>query len=218
MVDYLKRWLSVKRLKQGDRLFQLETAKGHLRKTSQMMATDLSCARNLWINAANAEEERKSREASDFLTYQNSDGLFADFHSNRHTFITRLGRNGTPLMTAQKLARHSDPKLTSNIYDHLEQDQKVSAVESLQGLPAMDDTSKKDDSSVAGIVAGGNAVSSPSEACHDKEHQLKESAFAEPNSPGEGTLVHLCQFLTDPNLSSGGGTRTPDTRIMIPLL
>ncbi len=54
------------------------------------------------------------------VPYQDEDGLFADFHANRHTFITNPGRAGIPLGTAQKLARHSDPKLTGNIYTHLE--------------------------------------------------------------------------------------------------
>jgi site-specific recombinase XerD len=44
--------------------------------------------------------------------------LFADFHANRHTFISNLGRAGVPLATAQKLARHADPKLTANVYCH----------------------------------------------------------------------------------------------------
>ena len=47
------------------------------------------------------------------MPYQDEDGLFADFHANRHTFISNLGRAGVPLATAQKLARHSDPKLTA---------------------------------------------------------------------------------------------------------
>ncbi|MEZ6145560.1 MAG: site-specific integrase [Planctomycetaceae bacterium] len=47
------------------------------------------------------------------IEYQNADGLFADFHSLRHTYISNLARNGVPLAAAQKLARHSTPVLTA---------------------------------------------------------------------------------------------------------
>ena len=69
------------------------------------------------------------------IPYQDEDGLFADFHSHRHGFITNLGKAGVPLATAQKLARHHDPKLTSNVYTHLELSDKATAVESLPSPP-----------------------------------------------------------------------------------
>ena len=53
-----------------------------------MMRADLKAAREKWIAAAETPEERALREQSDFLKYRNDAGLFADFHSNRHTFIT----------------------------------------------------------------------------------------------------------------------------------
>jgi hypothetical protein len=74
-----------------------------------MMRKDLQAARGKWIEEATSDAERKRREASDFLTYQDEDGLFADFHSHRHTFISNLGKAGVPLSIAQKLARHCDP-------------------------------------------------------------------------------------------------------------
>ncbi|MFM9994163.1 MAG: tyrosine-type recombinase/integrase [Phycisphaerales bacterium] len=42
-----------------------------------------------------------------------------DFHSFRHQFVTRLVRSAMPIRAAQTLARHSDPKLTLNVYAHL---------------------------------------------------------------------------------------------------
>ena len=42
-----------------------------------------------------------------------------DTHSLRHGYISALARAGVPLKVAQTLARHSDPKLTMNIYAHL---------------------------------------------------------------------------------------------------
>jgi len=52
--------------------------------------------------------EAKERERSDFLAYENHTGLYADFHSFRHLFITSLERAGIRPRMAQTLARHSD--------------------------------------------------------------------------------------------------------------
>jgi hypothetical protein len=42
-----------------------------------------------------------------------------DLHALRVTFITHLALGGVPLAVTQKLARHSDPWLTSNVYTSL---------------------------------------------------------------------------------------------------
>ncbi len=42
------------------------------------------------------------------------------FHDLRHTTATLLLKEGVPLAVVQKVLRHSDPKLTSEIYGHLE--------------------------------------------------------------------------------------------------
>ena len=68
------------------------------------------------------------------IPYVDDNGLFADFHALRHTYITNLARNGVSLVTAQKLARHSTPMLTAQRYTHIDlQDQKV-AVDRLPSL------------------------------------------------------------------------------------
>ena len=46
------------------------------------------------------------------IAYKSDDGLFADFHSNRHTFISNLSKAGISPKMAQTLARHSDMNLT----------------------------------------------------------------------------------------------------------
>src|SRR3990172_7232719 len=69
------------------------------------------------------------------LSYADEDGLFADFHGHRHTFIGNVGKAGVPLATAQKLARHSDPKLTANTYTHLGVSDKAAAIELLPDCP-----------------------------------------------------------------------------------
>ena len=54
------------------------------------------------------------------VDYVDANGLFADFHALRHTYITNLGRHGVPLVAAQKLARHSTPVLTAARYTHID--------------------------------------------------------------------------------------------------
>jgi len=47
------------------------------------------------------------------------DGRVADFHALRHSFITGLAVAGVPPQIAQRLARHSDVRLTLGVYSHL---------------------------------------------------------------------------------------------------
>ena len=61
-------------------------------------------------------------------------GAVLDFHALRHTFVTRLARSGMPVKTAQELARHSDPRLTMNVYSHIEMVEKQDAIDSLPSL------------------------------------------------------------------------------------
>ena len=53
------------------------------------------------------------------IAYANRSGQVVDFHSLRVTFVTRLILDGKPLAIVQKLARHSTPELTANIYTKL---------------------------------------------------------------------------------------------------
>ncbi len=55
------------------------------------------------------------------VPYKTSAGQ-ADFHALRHTFGTMLAQSGTTPQVAQKLMRHSDPRLTQNLYTHLQVD------------------------------------------------------------------------------------------------
>ena len=42
------------------------------------------------------------------------------FHDTRHTTATLLLKSGVPLATVQKILRHTDPRLTAEIYGHLD--------------------------------------------------------------------------------------------------
>ncbi len=54
-----------------------------------------------------------------------------DLHSLRHTFGTLLARSGVAPRTAMELMRHSDIRLTTNIYQHLELVDTAGAVNQL---------------------------------------------------------------------------------------
>lgn len=58
-------------------------------------------------------------------------GRKIDIHALRHTFGTRLARNGAPLAQTQLLMGHSDPKLTARVYVHMEAEDTRAAVEAL---------------------------------------------------------------------------------------
>jgi hypothetical protein len=88
---------------------------------------------------------------SDFLCYCNHDGLFADFHSMRHLFITSLERAGIRPKMAQVLARHSDIRLTMGVYTHVELNDRTAAIGALPGPPMgkCDSVKQRKDSSAA---------------------------------------------------------------------
>ena len=89
------------------------------------------------------------------IPYVNVNGLYADFHALRHTYITNLARGGVSLVTAQKLARHSTPVLTAQRYTHIDlQEQKV-AVDRLPSLQRP--LQRADDISGHAVAADGNS-------------------------------------------------------------
>ena len=138
VVRLLKAWLATKpELGPEELLFPVSgrVPGGTERKTAKMMRLDLEAARRKWIKEAETDEDRAERENSDFLAYCDEAGRFADFHSNRHTFITSLERIHISPRTAQSLARHSDIRLTMGVYTHIELHDQRAAIESLPGPP-----------------------------------------------------------------------------------
>lgn len=65
------------------------------------------------------------------IPFKDDSGRVVDLHALRHTYITALGKVGLPIKVHQTLARHSDPKLTLNVYSHLTAYDTARAVESL---------------------------------------------------------------------------------------
>jgi len=138
VVRRLKEWLATKSgLNVDDILFPVSgrVPGGTERKTHKMMQLDLKAARTNWLMNSKTTQEQKSRAETDFLSYENDEGLFADFHSNRHLFITSLERGGLSPKMAQTLARHSDVRLTLGIYTHVGLHDQTRAIESLPAPP-----------------------------------------------------------------------------------
>jgi len=61
------------------------------------------------------------------IPYRDSEGRYADLHAQRHTYIARLAKSVRPEVT-QKLARHSDIRLTLQVYGHTNHAEEALAV------------------------------------------------------------------------------------------
>lgn len=139
VVRLFRDWVAMKpKLGPDDLLFPIsgKVPGGTERKTHKMMHRDLEAARNAWISEASTPLEQTAREQSDFLKYCDDNGLFADFHSNRHLFITSLERANLSPKMAQTLARHSDIRLTLGVYTHVGLQDQSAAIRSLPAPPA----------------------------------------------------------------------------------
>ena len=171
VVERLREWMAAKDGITPDvPLFPLKTRSGHFRKTARMMKRDL---------------ERAG------LPYQDEDGLFADFHANRHTFISNLGKAGVQPKVAQSLARHSDINLTMNVYTHVGLGDQAFAVEALPAPPGFDSETKE--AGDAALQATGTL--GPTEVEHVPRHV----------PPDDAPCLLLAQ---KPPLESGEATET----------
>ena len=139
----------------------------------------------------------------------------ADFHSLRHTYVSRLVRSGVNVKLCQELARHSDPKLTLGIYAHVDMQDKALALATVPALEAPRDVVAE---AAAGITARGAAHATQGVPCHGlpQGHDGAETEVDESESetPGRARIAN-------PGVSydgSGEGIRTLDLRVMNPLL
>ncbi len=62
------------------------------------------------------------------------EGRRLDIHALRHTFGSRLARNGVGLVHVQRLMGHSDPKLTAQVYTHLDVEDLRKAIETVAAI------------------------------------------------------------------------------------
>jgi integrase len=85
-----------------------------------------------WYTDA-AEMLRFDLEAAT-IPYRDAEGHVCDVHALRHSYVSRLARSGIHPKLAQELARHSDIRLTMNVYTHARLHDLAGAVD---GLPAL---------------------------------------------------------------------------------
>ena len=70
------------------------------------------------------------------IPYKDGMGRVFDFHALRGQFVTSLALVGVSLVKSQKLARHSTPNLTANVYTKLDLDDLRVEVEKLPPPPS----------------------------------------------------------------------------------
>jgi len=143
-------------------------------------------------------------------------GRTLDLHSLRHTFATFMGRSGASMQVAQAAMRHSDPKLTSTTYTHLELVDIGRALDALPVIP-MDAQSL-----VAPNVAPASGDNCDFQSIGDI--QASNTEHGESNA-SDHKLVNVCKAIrgmssTDNGSVDGGPsrTRTYDQVIMSHLL
>ena len=134
LVELLRPWL--KTMPPTKRIWPGKWAQH--KHASKFVQHDLKAARDEWLSKATDPAEREARDKSDFLNYRNDDNQQADFHSLRHTYLSRLGRSGASPKVMQKLARHSTVELTLGRYTHAGLFDLSSAVNALPPLPIKD--------------------------------------------------------------------------------
>ncbi len=76
------------------------------------------------------------------IAKEDSQGRRLDVHGLRARFATQLAKAGVPLQAAQRLLRHSDPKLTANVYTLLDTGDLAEEVAKLHIAPVTTDAAQ----------------------------------------------------------------------------
>ena len=85
-------------------------------------------------------------------------GRVLDIHALRHTAASRFARRGVPLVHAQRILGHSDPRLTARVYTHLELEDLRGAVEFTRPIAARWIEESREAGSGASPQSGSRAV------------------------------------------------------------
>ena len=91
------------------------------------------CEKVLKFRIPNMPRIRKDYEALG-LIYTDSLGRDLDFHALRHTYLTNLSKNGVRQRAIQSLGRHSDPRLSANIYTDASQ---IDTFQDVKNIPSL---------------------------------------------------------------------------------
>ena len=162
------------------------------------------------------------------IAYIDSEGRYRDFHSLRHRLGSELAKANVPPKVAQTLTRHSTITLTMDRYAHVQMFDTAGAVGKLPPLPgprippesapmqATGTDGQPINELLAHYLPTAGDVSGRSESDSDVMAQSGDQMRMDRNPLLVTALDAERRPLTVPVASSGGGTRTPDTRIMIP--
>ena len=202
-------------------------------RLAAMLRADLADARRKWLQAAQDADERLKREQSDFLADVNHDRAVLDFHALRHTCGAWLALSGTHPKAVQAVMRHASIVLSMDTYGHLfpgQEAETVARLPSMMGVQpeALRATGTDDGAAIDAMPSQPKSAQRVAQQSGRSSLQTDATACELPSTHGaekEGrnlfpaaALCDSVQLFTTEGESSGAGTRTPDTRIMIPLL
>jgi len=198
----------------------------HESNLARMLRDDLAAARKAWIKEAKEDpDEYTRREADDFLTDVNHEGEMTDFHCLRHTCGAWLAMTGAHPKAVQQVMRHSSITLTMDTYGHLFPGQEADTVSRLRDIMTAPEENSKTtgtDDATANAAKGAlqlaQQLGRESQRTDATECDVSDKPKAQKEKPKPLRIADVGKHLQRDASSSGGGTRTPDTRIMIPLL
>ncbi len=203
----------------------------HPTNVARMLRKDLAEARKTWIKEAeNDPDEYAHRNQSDFLAPISHDGERLDFHSLRHSCGAWLASTGAHPKTVQVVMRHSSITLTMDCYGHLFPGQEAEAVAQVRELmspPSETLQATGTDDQIAQTDARRRMRSNwdakqcvpgtlDAKGC-DEKTQLN-TQVTPPKPLKISSLGDMQQRNATGCESGAGGTRTPNQRIMSPLL
>jgi hypothetical protein len=178
-------------------------------------------------------KERRERRDSGLLAEIDGTGRVVDFHALRATYITLLVKSGASVKVVQELARHSDPKLTLNIYTKLGVHDLSGG---LRGLPGLEPRVAPADGSQVFLPTGSTGekqtiISEPHLFPHQLGRDTAQAGAGERHDRRSATAAHgpqnplehkakcdTARSAAKERKNAPGRIRTCDRRIRNPLL
>ena len=148
-------------------------------RSAEMLSEDLADAGILKRPKPPAKKNKRKVKAPKIGT-MDADGFAVDFHSLRHTTSSYLARAGVPVAVHQALMRHSDPRLSMNVYTHLHRDDERNAIAKLPDFSGSGRTVRE----FAELRPTGSDVCR--QVCRNSAHQHASQSNAMPRDATRG--------------------------------
>lgn len=160
------------------------------------------------------------------IAYRDERGRTLDFHALRSTFVTNLARAGVTPKAAQTLARHSDIRLTMNVYTSIEMSDQAAAVAQLPAVPTIPLAEQKIESSPTNVIVSAienkklvpqlvltddfscPKVTSPGKNASSAALEKTDRTEARKSCQHKAVDAKSHPVTSDDNEDTGGGTRT----------